>query len=170
MNKFATVAAGAVELKRCPWGLIEAADGELEFVQPRPWPKLVSGWEAFWVGGWKHRRFEQDRVQFWYGQPLGHRRYLVLSYALSRLGTTLQTIRAALRALDEVAVLKRSDAILCEATNSRLSDRVMRFSGFERHLTERCKRHFIRRFYGEYPARAVTALGLESPESVKAVG
>ena len=137
-----------------PYGMIEASQGKVQFVQLRPWPKLVSGVEALWLGGWSHRRLQRDRAQFWYSQPMAHKNFLVLSYAVSEMGTTVLTLRAALRALDRVAELKRSDAILCQATNTRLTDRVMRFWGFERHLQHKKERHYIRRFYGEYLSKA----------------
>ena len=139
------------EIAASPYGMIEASRGKVQFVQLRPWPKLVSGVEALWLGGWSHRHLQRDRAQFWYSQPMAHKNFLVLSYAVSDMGTTIPTLRAALRALDRVAELKRSDAILCQATNSRLTDRVMRFWGFERHLKHKKGRHYIRRFYGEYP-------------------
>ncbi len=136
---------------RASFGMIESSAGEFRFVQLRPWPKLISGIEAMWLGGWSHGRNPRDRVRMYWSQPMGHRNYLALSYAVSELGTSPLTMRAALKALDEIAEIKRSDAILCQATNKRLTDRVMHFWGYERHLEHRRGRHYIRRFYGVYP-------------------
>jgi hypothetical protein len=141
------------QIAAAPYGMIEVWQGSLQFVQLRPWPKLISGVEALWIGGWTHRHLPRDRVQFWYSQPVAHRNFLVLSYAMSALGATTVSIRAALQTLDRIAELKRSDAILCQASNPRLTDRVMRFWGFERHLPHKRGRHYIRRFYGEYPSQ-----------------
>ncbi|MGC4004762.1 MAG: hypothetical protein QM811_17260 [Pirellulales bacterium] len=66
-------------------------------------------------------------------------------------GTRAKTCFAVLDALDAIARLKRSDAIVCEAANFRLSDRMLRRHGWERHTTSRYRRNYIKRFYGEYP-------------------
>ncbi len=89
--------ASQQQIARSTCGMIEAAGGQLQFVQIRPWPKLVSGVEALCLGGWWHRRVSRDRVQIWYHQPVAHRNFLTLSYELSALGTSLATIRSAHR-------------------------------------------------------------------------
>ncbi len=136
------------------YGMIQVSDGKLDFVQLRPWPKLISSMEASWLGGWRHNNLRRDRMRIYYNQPMGHRRYLALKYIVSSLGTTLATGRTAMQVLDEIARCKRSDAILCEVTNRRITDRVLNHFGYERHLPNSRKRHFIRRFYGDYPLHA----------------
>ncbi len=153
-KKYFDVEQSSELIAASPYGMIEASQGKVQFVQLRPWPKLVSGVEALWLGGWSHRHLRRDRAQFWYSQPMAHRNFLVLSYVVSEMGTTVVTLRAALKVLDQIAELKRSDAILCQAANARLTDRVMRFSGFEQHLHQQQGRHYIRRFYGEFPPTA----------------
>ena len=49
--------------------------------------------------------------------------------------------------------MKQIDAIVCDAGNIRLSDRVMARLGWEPHKPQRWHRNFIRRFYGVYPSR-----------------
>lgn len=51
----------------------------------------------------------------------------------------------------EIARLKRADAVLCEVMNKRVTDRVMKYWGFVPHNPNARGRHYIRRFYGEYP-------------------
>ena len=58
----------------------------------------------------------------------------------------------ALLVLDEIAKLKRTDAIVCEVSNWRISDRLLTRWGWESHLGESRRRHFIKRFYGDYTA------------------
>jgi uncharacterized protein YqiB (DUF1249 family) len=82
---------------------------------------------------------------------MAHRNYLTISYIVSTLQTSMTTLTLSMAVLDYVAYLKRSDAILAEVSNSRISDRVMKRLGFEPHLPESKKRHWIKRFYGEYP-------------------
>ncbi len=57
--------------------------------------------------------------------------------------------------LDQIAWLKQSDALVCDAWNDRLSERMAARYGWEPHLSSRWHRHFIKRFYGDYPPHAV---------------
>lgn len=116
-----------------------------------------------WIGGATHSRKQQDRVRFWYSQPYGHNQYLILSYAVSEMGTSTLSLRAAFRVLDRIAEFKRSDAILCEASNPRLNDRIMKYWGFERHMPNARRKHYIRRFYGEFPAPRSVGSGDQLP-------
>ncbi len=52
----------------------------------------------------------------------------------------------------EIARLKQVDAVLCQVISKRISDRVMAYWGFQPHHPGGRGRHYIRRFYGEYPA------------------
>jgi hypothetical protein len=53
--------------------------------------------------------------------------------------------------LDEIARIKQTDAIVCDVRNARISDRLLRRWGWESHVPQSRRRHFIKRFYGEYP-------------------
>jgi hypothetical protein len=154
---FQTVAdlrRGADVLRRRPYGVIEMVDEHLAGIHLRPWPKLISVAEVWWLGGRFHRQARGNRCLLYYNQPLGFRNFLTLKYVVSSGGTTLRTFRGALLVLDEIARLKRSDAALCEASNLRISDRLLRRWGWQRHVPDSDRRHFIKRFYGDYPPPA----------------
>jgi hypothetical protein len=151
---FQTVAdlrQGAEVLRRRPYGVIEMIDERLAGIHLRPWPKTISVAEVWWLGGRYHRRRPGNRCLLYYNQPWGHRNFLTLKYLVSSSRTTMRTARGALLVLDEIARLKRSDAILCEASNLRISDRLLARWGWERHVLDSPRRHFIKRFYGDYP-------------------
>ncbi len=76
--------------------------------------------------------------------------YLAVTYVVSGRGTTLATIRATLLVLDEIARLRRVDALLCDVGNARISDRLLNRWGWSPLLPPRRRRQFIKRFYGEY--------------------
>lgn len=137
------------------YGMIEVVEGKLIRVHFRPWPKIISSTEATWLGGWQHRhdRF-RDRCRLYYNQPRGHSDFLALKYVVSSFGTRYRTFFQATVALDQIARIKGSDAILAEVTNPRITDRMMARWGWQRHLPQRRGRHFIKRFYGTYPAHA----------------
>ena len=61
--------------------------------------------------------------------------------------SSLQTLAI----LDEIARLKQTDAIDCDAANLRISDRVLERFGWEPHRPSKWHRNFIKRFYGVYP-------------------
>lgn len=146
--------SGAEQLRRGRYGVIEAGGSRIVAVHLRPWPKLVS-WPEFWPAGTDyHARGAADRCWLYFNQPRRFSNFLALRYIISTHGTSFATFRAALRALDRLAELKRSDALLCDAANTRLSDRLLQRFGWEPHTAARWRRNFIKRFYGVYPATA----------------
>jgi hypothetical protein len=154
MPLFDTVAdltQGAETLRRRPYGMIEAVEGRFQRVLLRPLPKIVSMPDIRLLGGWRHRRRPGDRIRLYYNQPWRFRNFLVLKYAESARNTSLGTVIRALAVLDEIARLKGSDALLCDATNHRITAELLSRWGWEPHCPSRWRRHFIKRFYGEYP-------------------
>lgn len=168
---FATVTdlqSQAELLRARRFGVIEVANGCFQQIRLRPWPKAVSAWEVWWSNARRgavptkgvpakgvmpdtvsHQR--QDRCRLFYNQPWGHGNFLALRYVESWPGTRFGSFWLAVRLLDEIARIKESDALLCDVANVRISDRLLARWGWEPHLQQRWHRHFIKRFYGEYP-------------------
>jgi len=144
--------AGAEPIRRRRFGLIEMADGGFVRIGFRPWPK-VSTAPGVLLGQWLHTRLPGDRLWLYFNQPSRFSNFLVLRYVVSRQQTSMGTLTRALDVLDEIARLKRSDALLCDVSNWRISERLMTRFGWERHCPSRWHRHYIKRFYGEYPPR-----------------
>ena len=144
---------GADSLRRGAHGVIETSDGRFDRVRLRPWPKLASLGGVLLLGQACHRWSKGDRCQLFYDQPRRHANYLAVKYIVSGKGTSYRTFRRALEALDEIARVKRTDALLCELATWRITREMMARWGWEPHLISRWRRHYIRRFYGEYPSR-----------------
>ena len=145
---------GAEVLRRRAYGVIEAAEGRFCRVLLRPFPKIVSLPEVLLVGSWHHRHYRRDRCLLYYNQPRRFPNFLVVKYVLSGRGARYATFRRVLDVLDQIARLKRTDALLCELTSWRISRRMMLRWGWEPHCPSRWRRHYIKRFYGEYPPQA----------------
>jgi hypothetical protein len=139
-------------LRRARYGVIEVAAGRLAAIHLRPWPKIISALEVEWLGNRLHAKRAGDRCWLYYNQPRRHGNYLALKYIVSSADCTFASFRRAVLVLDEVARVKRSDALLCDAWNLRISDRLFARWGWEAHLPSRWHRHYIKRFYGNYPA------------------
>ncbi len=161
---------GAQTLTQRRYGVICASAGRLECVRLRPFPKVLA-WPDFWpVGSKYHGSGGADRCLLYYNQPRGHSNFIALRYLVSTLGTRYATVVAALRALDEIACVKRTDALLCDVAGSRIPDRVLRRHGWEPHKPQRWHRNYIKRFYGSYPTAAEqsgvasTGVALDLPE------
>ncbi len=138
-------------------GVIEACEGRFRRLILRPWPKLVSLADVFLFGPWFHRRCRRDRCLLYYDQPWGSPNYLAVKYLLAYGGTSYASVVAARRAIDEVARIKGSDALVCHVSNRRLSARIMNRWGWSPlNDSPRCSL-FVRRFYGQYPAAVSTA-------------
>lgn len=104
---------------------------------------------------WRDRRRSPRgpiQCELFFHQPLGNPDFLVLGYVRSHPQSSLANFYCAALILDEIARLKRCHAIVAEVTNDRLSDRLLARWGWERHCRSWRGRHFIKRFYGVYPA------------------
>ncbi|MGQ9575426.1 MAG: hypothetical protein ACUVUC_08910 [Thermoguttaceae bacterium] len=148
------LAKGRQSLQRRRYGIIEARDGSFYRVRLRPFPKITTGLEIALLGTWYHRYRPGDRCLLYYNQPRRFPNFLALKYFVSARDTRVSTVRRVLETLDEIARLKRIDALLCDAANWRLSTAIMVRLGWEPHCPSRWHRFFIRRFYGNYPSPA----------------
>ncbi len=142
---------GSEALRRRAYGVIEVAGGDFRRVRLRPFPKLVSAPQILLLGGCHHRNRSGDRCLLYYNQPWRFPPFLALKYIVSARHTTLRAITRALAVLDEIARLKRSDALLCDVGNWRISTRLVARWGWQPHCPSRWHRHYIKRFYGQYP-------------------
>jgi hypothetical protein len=150
------------KLRRRPYGMIEAIDGQFVRIQLRPWPKFGNLLETHWLQSMKSKRQQRNVCRLYYNQPIGHRDFLTLSYIQSSLNTTLKTLYATLNVLNQIAYIKRSNAILAEVANDKISDRSLVRRGWERHREDSRQRHWIKRFYGTYPAVATAFMNQTS--------
>ena len=141
-------------LRRRAHGVIDIRDGQFQRVLLRPFPKLISLPEVWLLGHRHHERRLGDRFMLYYDQPWRTPNFLAFRYAVSSRRTSYQSLRRALDVLDEIARLKKTDALVCEVTNDRISPRILARWGWEPHCEHRQGRHFIKRFYGEYPTPA----------------
>jgi len=148
-----TLFATATDLNRdqaviqaCPYGVIETRHGQLAAISFRPWPKWVTVAESTWSAPFRRSQLTRDRCKLYFNQPRFHPDYLALKFIESSLGTSLATLYQSVRVLDEVARIKRSQAILAHVTNPRISDRLLKRLGWQRHLLHKRGRHFIKRF------------------------
>lgn len=160
--------AGRERIRAHRWGVIETVNGRLHRVHLRPWPKLFSVPELLPVGARYHARGRADRCLLYYNQPVRMPTFLALKYIVSTAGTSYRTFRASLVVLDAIAELKRTDAIVCDAANFRLSERLMARLGWEPHKPQRWHRNYIRRFYGRYPQSLASVAGTSSEAQVPA--
>lgn len=146
------IASMAQQLKARRAGQIVVQGGGLVAVFGRWWPYIGNHVRAAW-----DRRFrptEDDRCELFYHAALSSPQFLTLSYIHSGEQTSVASVYAATLVLDEIARLKRSLAIVCNVTNDRISDRALARWGWESHCHAWSGRHFIKRFYGQYPCVA----------------
>lgn len=133
------------------YGIIEARAGRLHAIHLRRWPKVISALEVETIARRYHENRSGDRCLLYYNQPLRHPNFLALKFVISQRDCSFATCRCAALALDEVAQVKGSDALLCDAWNLRISDRLLVRWGWQPHKPQRWHRNYIKRFYGHYP-------------------
>jgi hypothetical protein len=83
---------------------------------------------------------------------------------VSTRDASLASFRRGLVVLDEIARIKRSDAIICDAVNRRISARLLARWGWEPLGVGKLHRRYVKRFYGKYPARPEVWGEILSPE------
>lgn len=147
------LADGAQVLRRRAYGVIEVFAGQFRRVRLRPYPKIITAAEILLFGGWYHHHRQGDRLWLYYNQARRFPNFLVLKYVVSARQTSFGTLTRALAVLDEIARLKRSDALLCDVGNWRVSTKLLGRWGWQPHCPSRWHRHYIKRFYGELPPR-----------------
>ena len=164
-TKISDLDAGRDRIRAQRYGVIEIAGGQLLAIHLRPLPKLLAAPELLPLGPKYHQRGVADRCLLYYNQPRRMANFLALKYIVTTFGTSFRTFRAALVALDAIAEIKQIDAIVCDAANMRLSDRVMARLGWEPHKPQPWHRNFIRRFYGVYPSQRSADEMLAKPQA-----
>ncbi|HUY36180.1 MAG TPA: hypothetical protein VMV69_25805 [Pirellulales bacterium] len=144
------LAAQAEAVRRRRYGVIEVADGRFRRLRLRPLPKLGTLADVLVWGRWFHHGRRGDCCWLYYNQPRAFPNFLALKYLVSTRQSTLATIHTALRVLEEIARAKCTDALLCDAANVRISDRLLAREGWEPNKPNRWHRNYIKRFYGVY--------------------
>ncbi|MFN3153725.1 hypothetical protein [Bremerella sp.] len=137
-------------VRRRRYGVIRVESGTFHSLTLRLWPKLISRLEIETLGRWKHRQ-GGDRVRLYYNFPISSPGFLTLAYIESTRETTWKTLRRSLEVLDWVAQARGANASVCELSNEKISSRLMNRLGWETHCQHLSGRHFIKRFYGQYP-------------------
>lgn len=153
LSSITDLANGAEALRRGRYGVIETRGGELVSVTLRPWPHLLSLRELWPLGDAWRPPGPPDRCRLYYNQPRGHEAFLALRYVACTRETRYATLLAALRSLDRIAELKGAGALLCDASNGRLSDRFLRRMGWEPHAPAWRRRNYIKRMTTKRPQR-----------------
>ena len=130
-------------------GCIHVASGNLIAVTGRWWPYAGNHLQATF--DYRLRPLKEDLCQLYFHEPFGSPGFLTLSYVRSGDKTSLSSFYGATLVLDAIAELKGSNAIVCNVTNDRITDRLLARWGWEMHCDDWPGRHFIKRFYGNYP-------------------
>lgn len=110
------------------------------------------------LGKWRHQSQVGDCCRLYYNQPRGGN-FLTLAYVESSRDGTLAGFHGALEVLDEIARLKRSDFIVTDVANGRISDRLLARWGWAPLPPRRWHRLFVKRFYGDYTSAKLCASG-----------
>lgn len=148
MRLFETITDLAVEsdvVRRRRYGMIETAEGRLVRVAWRPFPKIATALGIKILGRIEHSFRRGNRCRLYFNQPRSCPNFLALRYVVTSRDADYATFLRALTTLDEIACLKGSDALLCDAANLRLSDRLMLRLGWQPHAPMPGHRNFIKR-------------------------
>jgi hypothetical protein len=124
--------------------VIVHADGRLS-LQRRWFPSWPSLWDQWLDNRW--RRLPDNCAKFFFNQPRSCPGFLVLAYAQAGPNTKPASLQLGLSMLTAIARKRNLQAIVCHATNKKLTDRVMLYFGYERHAKHLSGRHYICRIH-----------------------
>jgi hypothetical protein len=139
---------GAEPVRARRYGVIEVRAGQLERIRLRPFPTRVLLWQPRLFGAWRHRYQAGDWCRLYYNQPRGFDNFLSLVYVVSGRDASFATFRTAVTTLDQIGELKQVDALLCDASNGRISDRLLHRWGWVPHAPMPWARNYIKRLEG----------------------
>lgn len=147
------VVAEADQVRRVRCGRIVMRNGQLVEIRQRFLGSSASVAQVWWQA--RFGRCREDICVLDYHIPRGLPRFLTLDYIRSGAGTRYKTFIGACHVLDAIAELRGADAIVAHVTNAAISDRLLTRLGWQRHLKHWRGRHWIRRFYGQYPSASL---------------
>ncbi|MCY2986239.1 MAG: hypothetical protein NTY15_21640 [Planctomycetota bacterium] len=125
------------------YGEVELSNGELVALYPRWWPRVGSQWES-WQDSY-HRTLPTDWCRAYYAFPRRAPGFMSVLYARSGPGTQYKTISRAVSAMDEIARIRDSQAIVCQMVSERGTERLMKRWGYVRHAFSLGDNHYIKR-------------------------
>ena len=125
------------------YGELELSDGKLLGIYPRWWPRIGSQLEAFQDS--YVRTLPTDYCRVYYAFPRSAPGFMSVLYARSGPNTQYKTLFRAVGVMDKIAMLRDSDAIVCQAIGLRTTERLMNRWGYVRHALAVGDNHYIKR-------------------------
>lgn len=129
--------------KAARYGVICVSRGEVSQIKSRWLPTMPSLWDVWLDSYW--RRLPNDCFQVYYNEPRSNPGFIILSYAVAGRRTSLSTIHAGMLTLEEIGRYRNARAIVCHASNRRLSERVLQRFGYMRHAIRLKGDNYIKR-------------------------
>jgi len=123
------------------YGEIVIANGCLQRIQPRWWPR----WGTVWGAAFDRviRMLPDDECRFYYAFPIRSPGFLSLLYVHAGERTSYRTFHQGIVAIERIARLRKAQAIVCQVTNDRLTERLMQRWGYVRHAKHAGDNHYI---------------------------
>lgn len=135
----------AAQLSPCRGGRIQVRDEvHLLFRSQRPrWPVTI--WHVALARLWTHARRRGDLCTLDFQRLSGDFEFLVIQLMTSHRNTTMRSVRNTLKMAELVAEHQGAHAVVFQAKNTRLTDRLLARYGYRRHAPQLRGRHFIKR-------------------------
>jgi hypothetical protein len=130
------------------YGQVETRDGLLVDISGRWWPWIASQWDV-----WREsyiKGLPPDVCRFYYAFPIRAPGFMAVLYAHSGPRTRYPTIRKAIQVLEDIAHRRNAQAIVCQSTNDRLDERMMRRHGYTKHALTLGNNHYIKRLNAKH--------------------
>jgi hypothetical protein len=131
------------QIARWRYGEVETCEGQVTGLYARWWPRIGSELDVAMDNYLSQLR--ENSARFYYAFPLRSPGYMTILYAHSGPRTSYATLYRGIETMDAIAKLRRTNAIVCQATNAKLEERTMNRWGYVRHALALGDNHYIKR-------------------------
>ncbi len=133
-------------IKEHRYGTLQLSPNKQITLTFRRFAKRATLWHVLWAKTWTHSRKYGDTCKLYYDAPKSCPGFVIIKLMVSHRNTTYRSTRKIMAALDKLASIRETNAIVFHASNKRLTDRVVERFGYVRHAENLPGRHFIKRF------------------------
>lgn len=125
------------------WAAELLVNGSSFTIQKRLWPRIASSFDVFWDE--KVSSGEPNSCRVFLSFPKRAPGYLTVNYLCTGPNTEYRILARATKIVDQIAIVRNCQAIVCQVISQRISERLLQRWGYVPHAQSLGNGHFIRR-------------------------
>ena len=125
------------------WAAELVVDGSCLTIQKRLWPRIASSFDVFWDE--KISAGECNSCGVFFSFPKSAPGFMTVNYLRTGPNTEYRILARAKKIVDQIAISRNCQAIVCQVISRRISERLLQRWGYVPHAKSLGNGHFIRR-------------------------